>query len=161
MTFTFIDLIFAIIIFALAIAGVVKGFVAEFFGKAAFVLGLVVAVIFYSKLYPFVAKWIHVDFFAQAAAFILLFIATFLLIKIVQQIIGGFFQGEIMSGLNRALGFFLGLFEGLLIVAVILILLNAQSWFDVSSLLEGSFFAKIMSGIIAQPVQYMSERIVA
>lgn len=161
MTFAFIDLVFGVIILALAIAGTLKGFVAELFGKAAFILGLIVAVLFYGKLHPYVARWVSVDFFAQAIAFILLFVVTFLLVKIVQHIIGSFFQSEIMSGLNRALGFFLGVIEGLLVVAVILIALNAQPWFDISGLLEGSFFSKIMSGLIAQPVQYVNERIVA
>ena len=93
--------------------------------------------------------------------FVLLFIVTFLLVKIFQHIIGSFFQSEIMNGLNRALGFFLGAFEGLLVVAVILIALNAQPWFDVAGLLGDSFFANIMSGIIAQPVQYVNQRIAA
>lgn len=161
MTFAFVDVVFAVIILALAIAGTVKGFVAELFGKAAFVLGLVVAVLFYGRLYPYVLRWISVDFFAQAAAFVLLFVAAFLLVKIAQHVIGSFFQGEIMGGLNRALGFFLGVVEGLLVVAVILIALSAQPWFDTSGLLDGSFFSSVMSGIIAQPVQYVNERIVA
>ena len=73
MNFTIIDIFFAIIIFALAIMGSIKGFIDELFGKLAFVLGLVVAVLFYGKLYPHVEKWISVVFFAQAISFILLF----------------------------------------------------------------------------------------
>lgn len=161
MTFTFVDVVFAVIILALAIAGAVKGFVAELFGKAALVLGLIVAVLFYSKLYPYIARWISIDFFAQAVAFLLLFIATYLLVKILQHVIGSFFQSEIMSGLNRTLGFFLGVVEGVLVVAVVLIAMYAQPWFDIGSLFDGSFFANILSGIIAQPVQYVNERIVA
>ena len=79
MTFALVDVVFTLIVLALAIAGTVKGFVAELFGKAAFVLGLVVAVLFYSKLYPYVVRWISVDFFAQAVAFVLLFIVYILL----------------------------------------------------------------------------------
>lgn len=160
MIFTFIDIVFAIIILAFAIAGAVKGFIAELFGKAAFILGLVIAVLFYGKLYPYVLKWISVDFFAQAIAFILLFIVTFLVVKILQHIIGSLFQSEIMSGLNRALGFFLGIVEGLFVIAAILVVLNAQPWFDTTSLLDNSFFMNILSGFIAKPVNFVNERIV-
>ncbi|MBE6345548.1 MAG: CvpA family protein [Spirochaetaceae bacterium] len=159
MNFTIIDVFFAIIIFALAIMGSIKGFIDELFGKLAFVLGLVVAVLFYGKLYPHVEKWISVVFFAQAISFILLFIATFLLVKIIQHSVGSFFNSEIMNGLNRALGFFLGAFEGLLIVAVILIILNSQPWFDITALLKNSFFADLLSGFIVQPVNFVNERI--
>lgn len=159
MTFTIIDAFFTLIIFCLAIMATLKGFVDELFGKLAFVLGLVVAVFFYSKLYPYIQEWISVVFFAQAIAFILLFIATFLLVKIIQHFIGSFFNNEIMGGLNKALGFILGAVEGLLIVAVILIILTSQPWFDTSSLLKDSFFANLLSGIIVQPVNFVNERI--
>ena len=43
MTFAFIDIVFAIIILAIAISATAKGFIAELFGKAAFILGLVIA----------------------------------------------------------------------------------------------------------------------
>lgn len=161
MMFAFIDIVFAIIIIAFAISATVKGFVAELFGKAAFILGLVIAVMFYGELYPFIVKWISVEFFAQAIAFILLFVVTFLLVKIIQHIIASLFQSDIMSGLNRAMGFLLGIVEGMLVVAVILIFLNIQPWFDTTQLLDNSFFAKILAGIISQPVEYVNQRITA
>lgn len=161
MTFAFIDIVFAIIILAIAISATVKGFIAELFGKAAFILGLVIAVMFYGKLYPFIVKWVSVVFFAQAIAFILLFVATFLLLKIIQHVIGSLFQSDIMSGLNRAMGFLLGIIEGLVIVSVILVVLNTQPWFDTTGLLADSFFARILSGIISQPVEYVNQRITA
>ena len=71
------------------------------------------------------------------------------------------FQSDIMSGLNRAMGFLLGIIEGILIVAVILIVLNTQPWFDTTELLGNSFFAKILAGIISQPVDYVNQRISA
>ena len=161
MTFAFIDIVFAIIILAIAISATVKGFIAELFGKAAFILGLVIAVMFYGKLYPYIVKWVSVVFFAQAIAFILLFVATFLLLKIIQHVIGSLFQSDIMSGLNRAMGFLLGIIEGLVIVSVILVVLNTQPWFDTTGLLADSFFARILSGIISQPVEYVNQRITA
>ena len=101
------------------------------------------------------------EFFAQAVAFILLFIATYLLVKIIQHIVGTLFKSDIMSGLNRAMGFLLGIIEGILIVAVILIVLNTQPWFDTTELLGNSFFAKILAGIISQPADYVNQRISA
>ncbi|AEE16580.1 CvpA family protein [Treponema brennaborense] len=159
MTFAFIDAVFAVIILACAINGTIKGFVAELFGKAAVILGLVVAVIFYGNLVPYVGKWISADFLAQVVSFVLIFIVTYLSVRIVQHFIGGFFQGDILSGLNRALGFFLGIAEGLIITAVVIILLYAQPWIDIDGLFRGSFFHELLKGFVTEPIRYVSERI--
>ena len=128
MTFAIIDIVFLIIILVMAIKGAVNGFIAEVFGKAAFLVGLLVGVLFYNDLAVVLVQWISVVFLAQVVSFLLLFILTFLLIKVIQHVLGGIFKGDILGSLNRALGFFLGLAEGVLIVAMILLVLHVQPW---------------------------------
>ena len=72
---------------------------------------------------------------------------------IIRQLVSSIFENEIFSSLDKVLGFVFGVLEGLAIVAVILIILSGQTWFDVSKLLDSSVIYKLLKGIIAVPVQ--------
>lgn len=159
MTFAIIDIVFLIIILVMAIKGAVNGFIAEVFGKAAFLVGLLVGVLFYNDLALVLVQWISVVFFAQIISFLLLFILTFLIIKVIQHVLGGIFKGDILGSLNRALGFFLGLAEGVLIVAVILLVLHVQPWIQVDSLLEGSFIDVLFASPLNQSVEFVNREV--
>lgn len=159
MTFAIIDIVFLVIILVMAIKGAVNGFIAEVFGKAAFLVGLLVGVLFYNDLALVLVQWISVVFLAQVVSFLLLFILTFLLIKVIQHVLGGIFKGDILGSLNRALGFFLGLAEGVLIVAVILLVLHVQPWIQVDSLLAGSFVDALFASPLNQSVDFVNREV--
>lgn len=111
------------------------------------------AILLYKFLLPTFSDLIKIYVAAVVVSFLIIFIATFLVLKIIQAIIKKIFETKILSSLDRVLGFAFGLLEGLAFVAIILIILTAQPWFDVSSLLNGSIFYRILSGIIAVPVE--------
>lgn len=157
MSMAIIDIVFLIIIGFLAINGAIKGFIAELFGKAAFIVGLLVGILFYDLMANFLSQWIDVSFFAQIIGFLLLFIITFLIIKVVQHLLGGIFKGDILGSLNKALGFFLGLAEGVLIVAVCLLILHAQPLLETDSLLQKSFFNVLFMGSVSQSIEIMNQ----
>ena len=159
MTFAIIDIVFLIIILVMAIKGAVNGFIAEVFGKAAFLVGLLVGVLFYNDLAVVLVQWISVVFLAQVVSFLLLFILTFLLIKVIQHVLGDIFKGDILGSLNRALGFFLGLAEGVLIVAMILLVLHVQPWIQVDSLLAGSFVDALFASPLNQSVDFVNREV--
>lgn len=159
MNLAIIDVVFVFIILALAINGAVKGFIAELLGKAAFWVGLLVGILFYNVLAAALIQWIPVVFFAQILGFLLLFILTFIIIKVVQHILSGLFKGDILGSLNKALGFFLGVAEGILVVAIILFLLHAQPWVETDALLQGSLFYSIFMEPVSQSVEFISQGI--
>ena len=159
MNLAIIDVVFIFIILALAINGAVKGFIAELLGKAAFWVGLLVGILFYNVLAAVLIQWIPVVFFAQILGFLLLFILTFIIIKLVQHILSCLFKGDILGSLNKALGFFLGVAEGILVVAVILFLLHAQPWVETDALLQGSLFYSIFMEPVSQSVEFISQGI--
>lgn len=152
MHFTFFDAVFSIIILFIAIAACTHGFIAELFGKIAVVASVFVAVYFCGMLGAAMQKFITNHTLCVILAFILLFIATFLLVKIVQTIIKSIFSGEILKSLDRVLGFVLGAFEGLCIVAAIFIILKAQPWFDLNGPLDSSFYWKMLSKFLSKPI---------
>ena len=146
MTFNFLDIIFIALILVCAIQAAVNGFIKEFFGKAAFVLGIFVAVMFYAKLMPYVNRYI------KSAL-------VYLIVRLVQQLVGSFFSGDILSGLDRALGFFFGVAEGLLLISVVLVVLYAQPWFGIGPLVKGSFFHKMLENLLVKPVSRVQDLI--
>lgn len=141
MNIAFIDLIFIIIILACVLMAVIKGFVASFFGKASFIVGILLGVFFAPKLDIFVSKYINVPYLTTIISFLLIFIFSYLIMRLLQLLIKSLFSGEIMGGLDKALGFFWGLAEGLLIVGVFCAILIVQPFFDLTELLSKSFFA--------------------
>ncbi len=53
-----------------------------------------------------------------------------------------------MKGLDRSLGFFFGLVEGLVVIFVFVLVLTYQPWFDCSKIFEGSFIVKLLAPLI-------------
>ncbi len=153
MHFTFIDIIFSIIILFFAVMACAKGFIKELFGKLAVIAGVLVSLFFCSKLSPYLEKFINSSLVCTILSFILLFITTFLLVKIVQSLIGGLFSGEILKSLDRILGFVFGLLEGLLIICVIFIIVKAQPWIDLSVVTDGSFYWSVLGKFLDKPIQ--------
>ncbi len=155
MSLTFLDIIFLLIILFIAIHGVVNGFIKEFFSKVALVAGVFFAILFFAKLSPFINKHIESSFVASILSFLLIFVVVYLIIRIIQHFVGTFFQGEILGGLDRALGFFFGVAEGLLVVSLILIILYAQPWFDLQKVFEDSFFHGMLQKVLSTPTSYV------
>ncbi len=159
MTFNFLDIIFFAILLVIAIHGAVAGFVKEFFSKAAIVLGVFVSVMFYTKLSPYLNKHIESEFVSKILAFLIIFVLIYLIVRLIQHFVGSFFEGEILSGLDRVLGFFFGIAEGLLIVCIVLIIFYAQPWFDLGPLVTESFFHKTFHKLLQAPVGMVQEYI--
>ncbi|OJF77652.1 MAG: colicin V production protein [Treponema sp. CETP13] len=157
MSFTLLDFIFMVIILFIAIHGAIVGFIDELFGKVAIILALFIAIMFYSNIAVYINEHIVSEFASSLLAFILLFIAVFLFVKIIQHFIGGLFESEIMGSLDHVLGFLLGAIEGLLIISVVLIIFYAQPWFDVSGVLQGSFFDKVLNERLSAPTNSVQE----
>lgn len=155
MTFTFIDIVFLIIIAAFAFMAMIHGLISELFGKLAVIVGVVAGFYFCGLLAPHISKFIKIPAVDVVLAFILIFITAFLIVKIVQMIVGAIFSGEIMKSLDRVLGLAFGAIEGLMIVCCILILVKAQIWFDLNSLVDSSTAWKYLNPFLDAPIKYI------
>lgn len=142
-----IDIIFLIIIFMCAVHGAFRGFLDELFSKLAIIVALFCGLFNYKRLLPSLPDFGAFGFLANILSFLIIFVVVYIVVRIVQKIIGAIFRGDIMKGLDKSLGFFLGIGEGLLIVGVVLFLLYQQPFFDVSGILNGSNFAILFSRI--------------
>lgn len=144
MTLAVIDVIFIVIIALSAIHGAIRGFLDELFSKLAIILGLFCGLFYNKLLVPAMPAFNGISFLSNILAFLIIFIVVYITVRIVQKIVGFVFQGDIMRGLDRSLGFFLGIAEGFLVVALLLFLLHSQQLFNVSSILSESYFDRLL-----------------
>lgn len=148
MTLLPLDFIFIAIILLITVMVTLKGFIAEFFSKAAVLIGAAGALLFYGKLTPFIARFVGGKTFPSIIAFLSLFLILYLFVKVIQRFAGLAFESETMTNLDRALGFFLGVAEGIIVVILILIAIRLQPWFEISSFTDKSFFARLLEPIV-------------
>ena len=148
MIFTLTDVIILLIILIFAIVGTARGFIKAIFGKLCWILGILGAIFFYRKLAAHMMELVHNQTVSLILCFVLVFVVIFLIVKIIQIIIERIFDGEIMKGLDRSLGFFFGILEGFVVIFAIIFLLTFQPWFDVSKLFEGSLIYSILFPLI-------------
>lgn len=142
------DIVCLLIIILLIVRVSIVGFIVEFFSRAAVVIGIMGSVLFFRKFEPFIIQFTGVNVLTGPISFLLIFIGLYLVIKIIQQLIGSAFQGETMTNLDRAMGFFLGFAEGGLIVMVLIAVLQMQPWFDPSLLFLNSLFYRLLSPLL-------------
>lgn len=148
MSFSTVDVFFSLIVLIFIIIGTFKGLVAELFGKLSFILGILAAIILNGFVCNLFLGKIHNIYAKRILAFLLVFILVFTLLKILQKLLSGLFGGEILGSLDRALGFFLGLVEGIIVVALVIYFMSVQTFADFSSVLEESFFYRMLSPLI-------------
>lgn len=153
MTYNALDAVFLIVIFLFAVSAMAKGLINEVFGKASFIISVVVALVFTPVLEVYVLDTIRKEAVAKVLSFLIIFVMAFLVIRIVQTILKKVFSGSILKGLDRALGLCLGLAEGVAVVAFVVFVLKAQPWFDTGGLLKGSLFARLFGGIVEESAQ--------
>ncbi len=141
----FADLVFFAVLIFFIIKVTVRGFIAEFFSKAAVIVGALIAVVFYKLLTPLITQLLGPKALSPIIAFLILFLSSYLVIKLVEVLLGSLFSSKSLKSLDRALGFFLGLIEGLLIIAILLMIITIQPFAEPGIVLDDSIFAKLLS----------------
>ena len=151
MSFSAIDFIFIGLIGLFMVRCFLKGIVSEILSVAALVLGLLAALFFHKNGGAFLRSqfWPELNVIPEIAAFIILFVIVFLTVKIIEKMLVNIINKVRLSGANSFLGLLFGLAEGVVVVSLILFLLKIQPLFDASSLLQNSFFARLLLPLIA------------
>lgn len=160
MTFSFIDVVFLLIILYCTIDATVKGFLHEFFTKAAFLLGIFLGSVFFQKLSVLIDPFIKIALLSKIISFAIIFILVYLIVRIIQQCIKNSMESDIMKGLDRALGFLFGLIEGVVIVGFVLTVFYAQPWFNVTGLLQDSFFHNLLKNLLSAPADSLRSMVI-
>lgn len=142
MSFVTVDFVFLCLILICIVISTIRGFISELFGKASWILGIVTAFIFYDEVSALFTG-IHNGFLRVAVGFSIAFVTVFMIIKLLEIIFSKFVENDILASLNRALGFLLGIAEGVALVSLLIHFFNWQKMFNADFLI-GSFFARLL-----------------
>ena len=136
----------------LAARGFVRGFVSEFFSLGAPVLGILGAFFFYKNGADFIrTRYLHgMEHIPEVLSFIAIFLIIFLICKIIQKIIVDVVVGMNLNTMDKILGIFLGLAEGILAASLVLFIIYFQPLFDRYAVLRGSVFGRILLPMIIE-----------
>jgi len=159
LSFEIIDIVFALLVVIAAIRGAFRGFVAEVGSMAALILGFGAAIVFYKPVALLLDRQFGHSMWNQLIAFLLLFLLGYLLVKLIQRMLQNVIERLSLDRLDSALGFFLGVAEGLLVVAAALFVINWQPFFDPESLLGSSFFARMLFPVLPSPERIFGSRV--
>jgi membrane protein required for colicin V production len=159
LSFEVIDIVFALLVIIAAIRGAFRGFVTEVGSMAALILGFGAAIVLYKPVAQLLDRQFGASMWNQLIAFLILFLLGYLLVKLVQRMLQNIIDRLNLDRLDSALGFFLGIAEGLLVVGVALFIINWQPFFDPKSLLGSSFFARMLFPVLPSPERIFGPRV--
>lgn len=149
MSLTPIDYVFLAIILIAVIRCAIRGFVAEILSMAALILGIGFAVFFSSSATAIVENYIGESFWSPIIAFLAIFLVVYLVVKILQGLLSRVIEKIHLDKLDRSLGLFLGLLEGIIVITLIVFILQVQPFFNTQELLENGFITGIILKIFS------------
>lgn len=144
MSISILDILCLVIIAVCILIATIKGFVKCFLSKAAIIVSILLAVSFTPNAAEIIKKWVDIKYVTTILAFIAVFVIAFLVLKLFQLLIEKIFSGRILKTLDRIFGAVWGVLIGLLFVIAILLILKIQPFANTQSLLETSWFAKML-----------------
>lgn len=148
MTLGALDYLFGSILIIAALRCTYRGFVAEVIAVAAVGGGLLAAFIFSAPGAAIVAGGLGESPWNRVIAFLLIFLMVYLLLKIFEGLLYRILDSLRLENLDRALGFLLGLAEGLLVCLLVIYILQVQTFTDTTQLLEESLFVRTVSFLL-------------
>ena len=150
-----VDILFFLIIFVLIIRSSIKGFIAEVFSIGAVIAGILIAITTNSFIAEKIFLWWGWPLpWNRISAFLILFLLTYLIFKVIESLIHKLFKLLHLGGFDRILGVFLGSIEGILLVFILVSVLTIQPFFDTVGIFKGSLFVNILVPIV---VEYFTE----
>lgn len=153
-----IDIVFLILALFLIIRCTFRGFVTEVMSMAALILGIFGAIVFSGRVSVIVENYLGDTIWNNIIAFLAVFLIIFIVVKIFQSLINKLIEKIHLQKLDRALGFFLGIAESVLVIMVILFILQLQPFFDTTEVLENSVIAGYLNPLIPLATELIRER---
>lgn len=154
-----IDIFFTAVILFMTIKAIVRGFVAELLGIASVGLGILLGVLFSALLGDFIGKKFGVSNWNQVIAFLIIFIVSYIIIKIFENGISALVDKINLEKLDRALGLFFGIVEGIVIVMIAVFIIEIQPLIDTQKFEDESFYIQLIHRFIPDGQQIMDNNI--
>lgn len=160
--FSSFDFICLILIIIFTIRCSIRGFISEVMSMASVTLGLLAALYFFRKGGSFIRDRFMPGYktFPEVIAFIVLFFIVFIIMKIMERLLKEIVQGIKLGKVDRFIGIFFGFVEGVIVVSLVIFIISIQPLFDPQTILNNSFFARIILPYISGNVPDATEMII-
>lgn len=121
----YLDIILGILLILSAINGFIKGFVEEFAGLVALILGIWIAIRFNATVSQFLTQDLGWEFKHIS---VIAFLITFVVVVVIVQLAGAFFnrivKATVLDYVNKIAGLGFGLIKGALILSIFLVIFH-------------------------------------
>ena len=124
---TLFDLIAGLVLVASALMGFLRGATREVTTAVAFVLAAIIAVVGLRFTGPIARHAIATPWMANVATLLILFIAAYIILRLIGGALTRGVQRTGLSGLDRTLGLALGLARGLVVIGGLVLLIDAAT----------------------------------
>jgi membrane protein required for colicin V production len=159
MILSILDIIFIIILLITSVRCTFRGFVTEVLSFAAVIMGVIVAVLLTPMVTVWIEKFAGQVMWSNIAAFLIIFLVVYLVVKIFEGALYRLLERINLDNLDRALGFFLGLLEGIILIVLIVFILSIQPFFDSSIVMEDSKFSALILKILPTAADTIGRRL--
>jgi membrane protein required for colicin V production len=117
------DLIVIAILLVSALLAFSRGFVRELLSVVVW-MGAIFATLYgFSYVKPYTRQWISIDWLADAAGGVAIFIATLIALTLISNMLTSQVRDSALGAVDRSLGFLFGLFRGVIIVCLAYLLM--------------------------------------
>jgi membrane protein required for colicin V production len=147
-----VDIVFGVIMLVFGTRAAFRGFIKEAMSIAAVFLGVLAAVLFSGLVASLIDTYVEINLgrWTQVISFLLVFLLAFILVKLFESALTNVVENLKLGAVNHTLGFLFGLLEGILIVFVLILLIQAQPVFDPEPILADSLIARILAPLMPQ-----------
>lgn len=122
------DIIVLVLLLISAVVGFFRGAVREVVALVALLAAAVTAILSLPIMTPYAAKLIHTEWLALAATLIVVFLVTYVVVRVTGGVVARQIQQTSFLGiLDRSLGLFIGLARGLLVLGALNLMFNAAT----------------------------------
>ena len=147
MNYSAFDIFSLVVLIVLGLRGLRRGFVRELLGKAAYIVGLLVALMFSGLAAEYISEIMGIGGWSNVIAFVLLYFAGFWVTRLFSISFEQTLKQLKLKPIDTFFGLALGLLEGAIVVSFIVFLLRLQHVADVSALLSDSRIASLLEPI--------------
>ncbi|ADN01510.1 CvpA family protein [Spirochaeta thermophila] len=151
MNLTALDVVFLGVIGFFIVQGLIKGFIQGFMSVLAVGGGLTAGALFSSRAAGLFDALLGASPWSPVLGFLSLFIVVYAVVKLLENALQSLIERVHLENLDKALGFFLGILKGIVVVAVILLILEAQPFVDTTRMLGTSLFARLLLPLLPDP----------
>jgi len=149
-----IDWVFIFLGLIMIVHGYIKGFIEELFSWAALILAIWVGVLLNTASAGFIREKFmqNVRIVPEILGFLAIFAIIMIAVKLLEHVLKEVIEGANLGTINKVLGAFFGLIEGLAFTALIIFVLQVQPLFNANRFLAESIFARLMLQILKLPL---------